>query len=55
MDKFIHRQNLVHYRKLLAESELDPSHDEDRYAMLLKLLAEEIAKDETVILRVITT
>lgn len=45
MDHFIHHQNILHYRKLIAESELDPSHDEDRHAMLLRLLAEEVAKD----------
>jgi hypothetical protein len=32
--------------RLIAESELDPSRDEDRHKMLLTLLAEEIAKDK---------
>ncbi|MDP1533421.1 MAG: hypothetical protein Q8L92_07540 [Rubrivivax sp.] len=49
MDQFIHRGNLVHYRKLIAESKLDPSHCENGHAMLLTLPAEETAKDETVV------
>jgi hypothetical protein len=35
----------VRYRKLLAEIEGDPSRDEARYQMLLRLLADEVAKD----------
>ena len=46
MDHYIHRENIAHYKKLIAESDLDPSHDEDRHARLLTLLAEEIAKAE---------
>lgn len=43
LDRFIHQQNLELYRKLLA----DPNNrDEARRQMLLKLLAEEAAKDE---------
>ena len=37
-----------HYRRLIAESERDPARDEDRHAMLLTLLTEEIAKDKKV-------
>jgi hypothetical protein len=33
------------YKKLIAESERDPSRDEDRHRMLLTLLSEEEAKD----------
>jgi hypothetical protein len=40
MEKFIHRQNLEHYRKLLAETT-----DEVKRQTLRKLLAEEEAKD----------
>jgi len=40
MDQFIHRENLRHYRKLLAETT-----DEAQRLQLLKLLAEEEAKD----------
>jgi hypothetical protein len=40
MEKFIHRQNLEHYRKLLAETT-----DEVKQQTLLKLLADEEAKD----------
>jgi hypothetical protein len=40
MEKFIHRQNLEHYRKLLAETT-----DEVKRQTLLKLLTEEEAKD----------
>jgi hypothetical protein len=44
MQSFVHDQNIALYRKLIAESESNPSRDEDRHAMLLTLLAEEIAK-----------
>jgi hypothetical protein len=40
MEKFIHRQNLEHYRKLLAETT-----DEVKRQTIRKLLAEEEAKD----------
>ena len=40
MDKFIHRENLALFRKRLAE----PHSDAERQ-VLLKLLAEEEAKD----------
>jgi hypothetical protein len=40
MERFIHRQNIEHYRKLLAQTT-----DEAQRCMLLKLLAEEEAKD----------
>jgi hypothetical protein len=40
MDRFIHRQNLQHYRKLLSQTT-----DEAQRVQLLKLLAEEEAKD----------
>jgi hypothetical protein len=46
MDHFVHAANIALYRKLIAESELDPSRDENRHAMLLTLLAEEIAKEQ---------
>jgi hypothetical protein len=41
MDKFVHRENLAHFKKLIAEAK-----DDIRREMLLKLLAEEEAKDE---------
>lgn len=40
MDKFVHGENLKLYRKLLAETT-----DEQKRQMLLKLLADEEAKD----------
>jgi hypothetical protein len=40
MERFVHRQNIEHYRKLLAETT-----DEVRRRQVLKLLAEEEAKD----------
>lgn len=46
MDKYNSRENIARYKKLIDESDLDPFHDEDRHAMLLTLLAEEIAKSE---------
>ena len=41
MQSFIHRKNLEHYRKLIAQT----TNDEDRQT-LLKLLADEEAKDK---------
>jgi len=46
MDRFIHNSNIEHYRRLIAESERNPSRDEDRHKMPLTLLAEEVAKDK---------
>ena len=45
MERFVHNANIAHYRRLIADSELDPARDEDRHKMLLTLLAEEVAKD----------
>ncbi len=45
MQSFVHNANIALYHRLISESELDPSRDEDRHKMLLTLLAEEIAKD----------
>jgi len=41
MDKFVHRENIKLYRKLLAETT-----DTQKRQMLLKLLADEEAKDK---------
>ena len=41
MERFIHRENLEHYRRLLAQS----ANGEQRQ-QILKLLAEEEAKDQ---------
>jgi hypothetical protein len=46
MERFVHNANIEHYRRLIAESEFDPSRDEGRHKMLLTLLAEEVAKDK---------
>ena len=45
MQRFIHNENVALYKRLITESELDPSRDEDRNKMLLALLVEETAKD----------
>jgi hypothetical protein len=45
MDHFVHNENVALYRRLISESERDPSRDEDRHKMLLTLLAEEEAKE----------
>ncbi len=42
MDRFIHRENLAHYRRLLAEPNV--ANDRGRRDVLLKLLADEEAK-----------
>ena len=52
MEHYVHQANIDHYRRLIAESERGPARDEDRHAMLLTLLAEEIAKDRKPIDRV---
>ena len=46
MQQFVHNENIALYKKLIAESELDLSRDEGRHAMLLTLLAEEVAKEK---------
>lgn len=43
MERFVHQQNLEHYRRLLAETNV--AKDPVRHAQLLKLLAEELARD----------
>ncbi|WP_291865534.1 hypothetical protein [Bradyrhizobium sp.] len=43
MDSFVHRENLAHYRRLLAEP--DVADDQVRYQTLVRLLAEETAKE----------
>lgn len=45
MSRFEHRENIALYKKLIAESQRDPSRDEQRHAMLLRLLADEVAKE----------
>jgi hypothetical protein len=45
MEQHVHRQNLAHYRRLIAESERDPARDEVQHNWLLKLLADEEAVD----------
>ena len=44
MGNFIVDENIVRYRKLIATAEADPSRDEARYQVLLRLLADEVAK-----------
>ena len=46
MLRFRHNENLAIFQKLIIDSERDPSRDEDRHKMLLRLLAEEEAKDQ---------
>jgi hypothetical protein len=46
MQNFVRDENIALYRRLIAESECRPSRDEDRHEMLLRLLAEETAKDK---------
>jgi hypothetical protein len=44
MERYIRDQNLAHYRRLVAESERDPSRNQVRHDWLLKLLADEEAE-----------
>ena len=43
MERYIHEQNLLNYRTLIAPSAMDPARNEIQHAWLLKLLAKEIA------------
>jgi hypothetical protein len=47
MQNYVNHENIRHYEKLIAMSEGHPSRDEARHQMLLRLLAEERAKDVT--------
>lgn len=46
MRRFVEHENIERFRKLIAVSKADPSRDEARHQMLLRLLAEEVAKQE---------
>ena len=48
LQRFVHDENIAYYKKLIAESERDPAHDDARHNMLLRLLADELAKDDRV-------
>src|SRR3979490_1944741 len=50
MERFVHNANIEHYRRLIAESEFDPSRDEGRHKMLLTHL--NVSADECLFLRV---
>jgi hypothetical protein len=45
MANYVHTSNIAHYRMLIAASALDPARDEMRHAVLLTLLAAELALD----------
>ncbi|MDX3965247.1 MAG: hypothetical protein QHD01_01450 [Bradyrhizobium sp.] len=45
MQNYVNHENIRRYEKLIAISEGDPSRDEARHQTLLRLLAEEKAKD----------
>jgi len=45
MTSYVNHENIRRYEKLIAISEGDPSRDEARHQTLLRLLAEEKAKD----------
>ena len=44
MDRFIHQKNLELFQQQLAKS--NPTKDRERHNMLLRLLAEEEAKEQ---------
>jgi len=44
MDPYVHRENIALYQRLLAET--DANKDQVRHAVLLELLAAELAKEE---------
>ena len=43
MEHYINRENILRYKRLLADT--DVNRDPDRHSLLLRLLAEEQAKD----------
>jgi hypothetical protein len=43
MERYIHRENIAHHKRLLAEPHV--LKDQVRHKELLRLLAEEVAKD----------
>ena len=45
VQRFVRNENVARYRRLIAISEGDSSRDEVKHQTLLKLLAEEMAKD----------
>jgi len=44
MERFVQNENIIRCRKLISITEGDPSRDQVRYELLLRLLAEEPAK-----------
>jgi hypothetical protein len=53
MDSFVHRENIAHYRRLLAET--NAPADRGRHKMLVRLLADEIAKGAVTLNAPLTT
>ena len=49
MERFIHEQALANYRRLIAESELDPERNEVQHRWLLKVLGDEVANGVTLL------
>jgi hypothetical protein len=49
MELFIHETKLANYRRLIAESELDPARNEIQHKWLLKVLADEVANGVTLL------
>jgi hypothetical protein len=45
MQRFIRKENISRYRRLIALGEAHPDRDEARHQMLIRLLTEEEAKD----------
>jgi hypothetical protein len=45
MQTFGHNENIARYKRLIAAVEGDPTRDEARFQTLLRLLADEVAKD----------
>jgi len=46
MQRFIRKENISRYRRLIALGEANPGRDEARQQMLIRLLAEEEAREE---------
>ena len=45
VQRFVHSENIAYYKRLIVESERDPLRDEATHQMLLRLLAEELARN----------
>jgi hypothetical protein len=44
LQRFVHRENIAYYKKLIAETERDPSHDDARHKMLIAVIGRRVGR-----------